>query len=376
MDLSSDVVAWRAHQRAQLIARRSAVSPGDRDSWNRAITRLLVDGFPCLEGMVVGFCWPFKAEFDARLAMRHFRSRGAVAVLPVVVRKNAPLEFRVWTPQAHTVPGVFGLPVPQRTPVVRPDALLIPPVGFGSQGYRLGYGGGYFDRTLAAMRPQPLKIGVAFEVSRMPTIYPQAHDVPMDFIVTERGIHGVSATGLVRYGDAREVRRAVAALSRERSCEAGGGSAQPDLQPVTAMRRVELLALLNQLLAAERAGAKAISAHMAACEPGTRLWLRLNTVQRDASMNCAVLIDLIRGLGAAPAPTAGSALRDAYSPRTGDEPLVVLNRGQDRVVQLLRASLRRVGDPIAKAALKRILVGHVVNMDRCGRLIGKPERLG
>lgn len=112
--------------------------------------------------------------------------------------------------------GVFDLPVPDGTEVVRPEALLIPPVGFDAQGYRLGYGGGYFDRTLAAMVPQPLKIGVAFELSRIPTIYPQPHDVPMDFIVTEAGVHHASKHGLEHVGDLRQVLKLASAIIRER----------------------------------------------------------------------------------------------------------------------------------------------------------------
>ena len=81
-----------------------------------------------------------------------------------------------------------GRPVP-RTPTVVPDAVLMPPVGFDGAGYRLGYGGGYFDRTLASLSPRPLAIGVARELSRMETIRPQSWDVPMDFVITEEGIH-------------------------------------------------------------------------------------------------------------------------------------------------------------------------------------------
>lgn len=88
-----------------------------------------------------------------------------------------------------TRPGVFDLPVPIEGEVVVPDAVLVPPVGFDRLGYRLGYGGGYFDRTLAALSPRPIAIALAREVSRIETIHPQPHDVPMDFIVTETGIH-------------------------------------------------------------------------------------------------------------------------------------------------------------------------------------------
>ena len=86
-------------------------------------------------------------------------------------------------------PGALGIPVPQNTEVVIPAAALVPLVGFDDKGYRLGYGGGYFDRTLAAMAVKPITVGVGFELARLPTIHPQPHDIPMDVIVTEAGVH-------------------------------------------------------------------------------------------------------------------------------------------------------------------------------------------
>jgi hypothetical protein len=121
---------------------------------------------------------------------------GATTALPVVVTRGAPLEFRAFWPGVRMRKGVFGLPIPLRTPVVTPQVLLMPMVAFDAHGYRLGHGGGYFDRTLAALAPPPLKIGIAFELSRIATIRPQAHDVPMDLIVTEAGIHLVTGVGL------------------------------------------------------------------------------------------------------------------------------------------------------------------------------------
>ena len=138
-----------------------------------------------------------KGEYDPRVAVLKLREGGSRTALPVVVQKAAPLEFREWWPGVETIPGVFNLPVPQ-SPAVTPAALLMPPVGFDAQGYRLGYGGGYFDRTLAARSPQPLKIGVAREVSRIPTIHPQAYDIPMDFVITPEGIHHATSGGLRR----------------------------------------------------------------------------------------------------------------------------------------------------------------------------------
>jgi len=77
--------------------------------------------------------------------------------------------------------------------VVMPDAVLVPLVGYDPSGFRLGYGGGYFDRTLAAARPRPCAIGLGYEDSVLPTIFPQRHDIPMDLIVTDRDIHRVAS---------------------------------------------------------------------------------------------------------------------------------------------------------------------------------------
>jgi 5-formyltetrahydrofolate cyclo-ligase len=196
MEIPRDIRQWRKAQRKELLARRWAASPVQRRKWNAAIARLLVEQFPVLQGMLVGSYQPFNCEFDPRAAMRVLRKCGTRAAFPVVVQKNQPLQFREWRPGMPMTTDVVGLPVPDGTEAVRPEALLIPLVGFDSRGYRLGYGGGYFDRTLAASTIQPLKIGVAFELSRIPTIHPQPHDAPMDFIVTEAGVHYVAAAGL------------------------------------------------------------------------------------------------------------------------------------------------------------------------------------
>jgi 5-formyltetrahydrofolate cyclo-ligase len=201
--MPDEIKKWRGVQRAALLAKRQAVAPAERQRWNASITQLLTELFPLLQGTIVGFYWPFKGEFDPRFAIHRLRMRGTMAALPEVERKGAPLKFREWWPGVKVTKGVFDLPVPCGSAVVTPQTLLIPPVGFDLKGYRLGYGGGYFDRTLAAMQPQPLKIGVAFELSRIPTIGPQPHDVPMDLIVTEAGIHCAGDNGLQRAPDAR-----------------------------------------------------------------------------------------------------------------------------------------------------------------------------
>ncbi len=85
--------------------------------------------------------------------------------------------------------GIWDIPTPQVRDVMTPDAIIVPLVGFDERGYRLGYGGGYFDRTLAAAARRPLAIGLGLEDSSLRTIYPQPHDIAMDLIVTDQGVH-------------------------------------------------------------------------------------------------------------------------------------------------------------------------------------------
>ncbi len=207
---------WRKEQRTALLARRMASTPAERATCNAAIIAQLEAGFPSLRGMVVGFCWPYKGEVDPRRLILQLRSQGSRSVLPAVVAKGQPLEFREWWPGCPMKAGALGIPYPEGTPVLIPDAVLVPPVGFSDDGWRLGYGGGYFDRTLATISPQPLKICVAHELSRIPTILPQPHDIPMDFVVTEAGIHAVEPGGMCRIDAAECAQRAARILSARR----------------------------------------------------------------------------------------------------------------------------------------------------------------
>jgi len=135
--------------------------------------------------IVLGVYWPFQAEFDPRPLIDRLIAEGSSVALPAVVDRKGPLEYRAWQPGELLVDGVWNIPVPQNRNVVTPHAILAPLVGFDRQFYRLGYGGGYFDRTLAALSPRPRAIGVGFGLSLIETVYPQSFDIPMDFVVTE-----------------------------------------------------------------------------------------------------------------------------------------------------------------------------------------------
>jgi 5-formyltetrahydrofolate cyclo-ligase len=117
------------------------------------------------------------------------RERGAVTALPVVVAPGTPLVFREWHPGVVLARGVYDIPYPAASAEVVPNTVLVPMLGFDDAGYRLGYGGGYFDRTLAALARRPTVIGIAYEIAHLETIHPQPHDIPMGWVVSERGIY-------------------------------------------------------------------------------------------------------------------------------------------------------------------------------------------
>jgi 5-formyltetrahydrofolate cyclo-ligase len=192
----NEIRAWRKARRAELIAAREAFDPGERKAWSERIAQSLEAGFPVTRGVVVGFCWPHRSEFDARFVVRRWRDLGATAALPAVVEKAGPLQFRHWWPGAPMKPAVYDIPVPDGTEVLAPDIAIVPMNGFDGRGYRLGYGGGYFDRTLAALERRVIAVGVAYEALRLPTIHPQAHDIPMDFVVTEAAIYAAGGEDL------------------------------------------------------------------------------------------------------------------------------------------------------------------------------------
>lgn len=183
---------WRSARRAELIKAREAIPADALLAARMAIDSHLQRAFADLARGTIAFCWPYRNEYDARHLLVQARSQGAVTLLPVVVGKGRPMIFRAWKPGDDMLHGALGIPYPAHGEDTAPDTVLLPVVGFDEQGYRLGYGGGFFDRTLEALEARgvrPRVIGVGHELARMPTIYPQAYDRPLDFMVTERGVY-------------------------------------------------------------------------------------------------------------------------------------------------------------------------------------------
>jgi 5,10-methenyltetrahydrofolate synthetase len=189
---SGELKLWRSAERKRLLAARLALDPAALERLRQAIDTHLEREFPWLATRIVAFCWPIQNEYDARHLARRLRESGACTALPVAFAPRTPLGFRLWKPGDPLAEGALGIPFPAAGDAVVPEVALVPVNGFDAQNYRLGYGGGFFDRTLAALaaqRKKPLTIGVGYEIARMETIHPQDYDVPMDWIVTESGVY-------------------------------------------------------------------------------------------------------------------------------------------------------------------------------------------
>jgi 5-formyltetrahydrofolate cyclo-ligase len=199
----AEVMRWRRRERHRLVDERLALSSTDRRARTAVMTERLDRLLGDLRGLTVAVYWPFRGEPSLREWMQRIHARGAACALPVVVEPRAALVFRAWWPGARMVRGFWNIPVPADGPDVKPDVVVAPVVGFDPAGYRLGYGGGYYDRTLGAMAVRPRVIGVGLAQAALPTIHPLPHDVPMDTIVTEDAPRPCATTAPLRH-DARD----------------------------------------------------------------------------------------------------------------------------------------------------------------------------
>lgn len=181
---ASDVARWRKAERQRLIALRSALPADARARHTAAIADALDALLGAGAAALVSLYWPIRAEPDLRPWMRAACERGLRVALPVAIALGRPMTFREWRPGATMARGLWKIPHPAEGPEVVPTHVIAPLVGFDAGCYRLGYGGGFFDRTLAAMGHHPTVIGVGYPQLRIATIFPQPHDIPMDWIVT------------------------------------------------------------------------------------------------------------------------------------------------------------------------------------------------
>lgn len=182
----TDVARWRKAERKRLLDARLKLDAEARQKSTDRLASALDHAIGKISGRIISSYWPFRGEPDLRNWSIRVVERGGRIALPVVIRKGWPLEFRVWSPGDPLERGVWGILVPSRGPSVQPEVVLAPLVGFDEANYRLGYGGGLYDRTLAVMQRRAFVIGVGYATSKLRTIYPQPHDIPMDVIVTDK----------------------------------------------------------------------------------------------------------------------------------------------------------------------------------------------
>jgi 5-formyltetrahydrofolate cyclo-ligase len=170
--------------RKALKAARGALDPATKVQWDAQIGAQVVAWWRMRQVATIGVYWPLAGEPDLRAAYSELARAGVQLALPVVMERDAALSFVEWTPGEPMIPDEMGVQVPATLRFVeRPPALLIPCLGFNDENYRLGYGGGYYDRTLAAA-PRPATLGIAYGNQRAVFSH-AAYDVPLDVIVTE-----------------------------------------------------------------------------------------------------------------------------------------------------------------------------------------------
>ena len=201
----------KAALRKQLIDERLALPDRAlRADLLQRVLRIWLVGRP---DEVIGAYWPIKGEFDplpalyrwqedsalgealdqppevAQLATSTMASRSARKIgLPVVNKLHKTLTFHAWYPGCPMEEDAYGIPKPKDTELVVPTLLFVPCVGYGAGGHRLGYGGGFYDRTLATLQPRPFTVGLGFTRGFLPELEPEAHDVPLDAILNDNGV--------------------------------------------------------------------------------------------------------------------------------------------------------------------------------------------
>jgi len=170
--------------RRRLLADRQAIAPEVRRAWDKAIGARVIAWWRANPAQTIGVYWPIREEPDLRGVYEELTTRGVQLALPMVVEREAPLRFAAWTPGDPLVADAFGVSVPRTVSELHPDVLLVPCVGFNADNFRLGYGGGFYDRTLAGT-PRPLAVGIAYRCG-LAAFAGDPHDIALDDVITEQ----------------------------------------------------------------------------------------------------------------------------------------------------------------------------------------------
>lgn len=179
----------KAALRARAHAQRARFLETHRADASRAVAEHFFAEVALGPDEVVAAYWPIRDELDCTQIVTRLQFEGRRVCLPVVVGNDQPLEMRIWEPGTPLYPAGFGTLAPDdNAPRAVPDVVLVPLLGFDKHGTRLGYGGGYYDRTIAAMARPPRLLGLGFSAQEVDFIPCGAHDHPLDAVVTETGI--------------------------------------------------------------------------------------------------------------------------------------------------------------------------------------------
>lgn len=187
----------KAQWRKQLLEARLHLE--DRLARNDALQRVMRVWLVERPDEVIGGYWPIKGEFDPLPALFRWQEAGMEADalgasrrrkigLPVINKATKTLTFHRWYPGCPMEEDAYGIPKPKDTEIIEPTLLFVPCVGYGLGGYRLGYGGGFYDRTLNELKPKPFTVGLSYTLGFLPDLEPEPHDVPLDAILNDNGV--------------------------------------------------------------------------------------------------------------------------------------------------------------------------------------------
>lgn len=192
-----------SNEEKALLRRRARALRGGAERQEGAGRRLAENFLSAMEemkipppGAIIAGYWPVGGEMDIRPLMSRLHGDGYICVLPVVKNSNAPLAFRRWRPGDVLEPGVHEIPVPgAESPELTPQVVLTPLLAYDADGYRLGQGAGYYDRTLQSLRAAAaiLAVGIAYDGQQVPSLPREPHDEPLDWLVTEKRVLSLEA---------------------------------------------------------------------------------------------------------------------------------------------------------------------------------------
>lgn len=184
-----DIAEVKRKARTAASKRRAEAHEQLKDAAGAALAeRGLPAGLHLETGVVSGFV-PYKSEIDTLPLLNRLHRGGWQTALPIVIAAGEPLVFRAWAPGEPLKPGAWDIPIPTKdAPEVFPDVLLVPMLAFDRRGYRLGYGGGFYDRTLEKLRilKKVVAVGVAYHAQMVDEVPIGPHDAPLDYVMTEQ----------------------------------------------------------------------------------------------------------------------------------------------------------------------------------------------